>query len=260
MIIKRLLIKLETTTARYGSSGAKPTRVKSTASSKFKAISNRQRNLQKAAGEDASTSETKQKSSNGQDKEPLEYGSHSGNIQVHRILEMKDVSFEQVAEKFDYIDNLTATLESRTSMDIRKAKHDYLVAKDEILKKYYDAYGSQPSDEVTARMLDELNRHSFEYSKTQIVISITTDEYIEGSKSGADGFYHLELRTKALWKAGKTLLSAEEIRALVSVEAEKKVSITSNRVTVERYIAYNPNTGHYKINWGTSRASDPGWE
>lgn len=262
MIIKKLTIKLETTMARYGSSGAKPSKVKSTASSKFKAISSRliQSNKESDNESSNSKSESDKTSSSKPNNGPLPYGTHNGNIQVYKILELENQTFEGISKYFNYIDNITATLESRSSMDIRKKKHDYLVAKDQILKKYYDTYGSQPGDEVTAMMLNELRQYSFEYSKTQIVISIITDEYIEGSKSGADGNFHLELRTKALWRPGKTLLSQEEIQAIISVEDEKKVNVTTNRVTVERYISFNPTTGHYKINWGRSRSSDPGWE
>lgn len=261
LIIKRFNIKLETTTARYGSSGAKPSKVKSTASSKFKAISTRLIQKQKEDENQSSNNDNSEskKASKKVDKGPLPYGSHNGNIQIYTILDLKDQTFEDISKYFTYVDNITATLESRSSMDIRKKKHDYLVAKDQILKKYYEAYGSQPGDEVTANMLNELRQYSFEYSKTQIVISITTDEYIEGSKSGTDGLFHLELRTKALWRPGKTLLSPEEIKAIISVEEEKKVNVTTNRVTVERYIAFNPTTGHYKINWGKGRSSEPGW-
>lgn len=259
MVIKRLYIKLETCTARYGSSGAKPSKVKSTASSKFKAISMRASQRKEEAASAPEKKDTSSSSNRSSDKQPLTYGSHSGNIQVYPILDLKDIPFSKVPEHFDYIDNLTATLESKSSFDIRKAKHDYLVAKDEILGKYYNAYGSNPSDDITAKMLNELKLKSFEYSKTQIVICITTDEYIEGSRLGADGFYHLELRTKALWRRGKTLLTPEEIKMLIGVDTTKKIDITSTRVTVERYISYNPDTGHYKIIWGSHTAPQVTW-
>lgn len=238
-------IKLVSSYRHHGSSGPKPTKVRSTAASKFNAIMNRK---QPAATDGSSELGTETGKESNKSKEPKAYGTHQGNLQVAVLkeVEIEDSNKEEVAT---YVTNITSNFEGRSSWDLRAAKHAYKSFKDEVVKEYAEKYGNQLSERTTTEMLQKLSAKAFRYTSHQIVITIESDSEIEGGRRGENGHYFITIKTKMVYSQGKQLFTANEIDALKNASSDKVVLRVSTITRVPAVLTWDAKNQRYMVTY-----------
>lgn len=233
-------IKLVSQYRHHGSSGPKPTKVKSKASSKLAATLLGGRTIQSGG-----TNANDKSSPGGQKvkKSSLPYGTHDGNIQV-QILKSGSITEENVSEFTRYTQNVTAYLENIASFDLKAAKHHYRHYKDDVIRRYQSQFGNELSEIQTTHMLTELAKEAFTYTSHQIVIVLCSDDYFEGSAQNRDDKkYYVIIKSKMIYSEGRRLLSFEAREAMRTMDIGSDVAIRTNIVRIPAIISVNPRTG-----------------
>lgn len=239
-------IKLVSSYRHHGSSGPKPTKIRSTAASKFNAIMNKKQQASTDGGGETETETGNSSSSkNGQ---PKPYGSHSGNLQVAVLkeVEIDDSNREEIAT---LVTNLTSNFEGRSSWDLRAAKHTYKTYKDEVIKEYAEKYGSQLSEKATTEMLQRLSQKAFYYTSHQIVITIESDSEIEGGRKGENDHYFITIKSKMVYSAGKQLLAVSEVNALKAIPTDKVTLKVTTITRVPAILTWNAKNQRYMVTY-----------
>lgn len=221
----KIVVKLVSSYRHHGSAGPKPTKIRSTAASKLSALLNKEK--QPESGSSNFVLSDQENDQRKERKQPKEYGSHQGNLQV-KILKEIEITSDNQSQITNYITNLTSNFESRNSWDLRTAKHNYKTFKDEVLKEYADKYGNQLSETVTTNLLKKLASKAFVYTSHQIVITLESDKQIEGSRISEDGHFYLTIKSKMIYSSGKQLFNSAEIKALMETpDDEVKLKVTT---------------------------------
>lgn len=249
-------VKLVSSFRHHGSSGAKPTKIRSTAASKFNAIMNRQQQASSEAEDNNAETETRNDSN--VTKQPKPYGSHNGNLQV-AVLKEFIITDENKESVSTYITNLTSNFEGRSSWDLRAAKHSYKVFKDNVVTEYAEKYGTQLSETVTTQMLQTLASKAFHYTSHQIVITIESDEMIEGGRKSENGHYFITIKSKMIYSQGRQLLTADVIKSLKEAPSDKVDLRVTTITRVPAILTWNAKTQCYIVTYrgsGTITASD----
>lgn len=257
-------ISLVSTFRRHGSAGPKPSKVRSTASSKFSAIlksnfiSSEEEEDEEEDEEVVETSDSKEqpsiKGAKGK-RQPKKYGQHQGNVQVYVLVDNSFETDEELISISNYVTNLTSAFEAKPSFSLKKAKNDYRVYKDEVVAKYAKAFGSQLDEKTTTAMLSELHKAAFVYTSHQIVITISSDKFIEGARPNEeDGLYYITLKSKMIYRKERSLLSPAEIEILDNINDDSVNLTTTSLVRIpvslrwdsqnERYVIIYPNQGY----------------
>lgn len=233
-------VRLVTTHRKHGSSGAKPSKVRSAAASKFNAFAMRVAAKLNNTAEEKKGPDPKEEEKEDMENlteevslglaEPKAYGSHSGNIQVAKLVS-KDYTPENIGDLSMYIANVTSYLEGKRSFDLKAAKYNYKTFKDALTEEYAKKYGTNLSEVTTTQYLNTLATKAFKYTSHQIVITITSDEEIVGAKHDARlGFWRLVIKSKMIYTEGTTLLSESDLKALRELPSDevklKVISIT----------------------------------
>lgn len=224
-------IKLQSSFRKHGSSGAAPSKVHSTASSKFNAVLNKLDSTPKPESQEkaieADTSSEVAKSPS----QAKPYGSHNGNVHVHTFKVYKfdgDHPDFQAAENF--VANLTSHLEGKNSFDLKAAKFAYRSFKDETTASFAERYGTQLSEATTTKLLNTLATKAFKYTQHQIVIVIRSDKEIDGGRKMDDGTWVLVIKSKMIYTEGRTLLTDADIKAMAGL-SETEISLRVTNVT-----------------------------
>lgn len=261
-------VSLVSTFRRHGSAGPKPSKVRSTASSKFKAILKSKFISSNEESEDTDdevieTSDSGDKTDlnkgvNNNKRQPKKYGQHQGNVQVHVLVDKSFKTDDELVSISNYVTNLTSAFEAKPSFSLKKAKNDYRVHKDEVVAKYAKAFGSQLDEKTTTAMLSELKKAAFTYTSHQIVITISSDQFIEGARlNEEDGLYYITLKSKMIYRKERSLLSPAEIENLENIKSDAVELTTTTLVRIpvslrwdsqnQRYVIIYPNQGFSAI-------------
>lgn len=238
-------IVLYTEYRHHGSHGPKPRAVKSAVSSKARALI--QAAMSKDTQEDTKPLEVTQKVKKDPNKAPKPYGSHGGNVHVQTLYIKDDLSPEDADQVLRYLDNLSSKFEAMNSFDLKAAKHEYALHKEEILKRAESKSGSDLSEELSTEVLKELAGYSFDYTQSQIVVTLIQDESFEGSHAVGDGTFKRELRTKRVYFAGKRLFSKEERNAMIHLSKEELVITKTTKLARGARIVIDPTTGRRRL-------------
>jgi len=241
----KVTIKLVTSFRHHGSSGPKPTKVRSTAASKFNAIMNKRQQTTTDESVSDNSTETEKAPKKGQTKP---YGSHNGNLQVATLKEVviNDSNKEKVAI---LVTNLTSNFEGRTSWDVRAAKHAYKAYKDQLLSEYAEKYGNQLSEKTTTELLTKLATKAFHYTSHQIVITIESDMEIEGGRRGEDDHYFVTIKSKMIYGQGRQLFTPEEINALKATPTDSIKLRTTAIVRVPAILTWDAKYQRYIVSY-----------
>lgn len=238
-------VKLVSQYRHHGSAGPKPTRVRSRASAKLTAML-----LQDRAQRMSTNANDKvQSGDSGIKKDPKPYGSHGGNIQVD-LLKRGEINDDNVTEYNRYVQNVTAYLESLQSFDLKAAKFKYRVYKDNVVMKYYDQFGEDLSEVQTTNMLTELAQEAFLYTSHQIVITLSSEEYFEGSSLNTkDKRYYATIKSKMVYSEGRKLLAATVRDNMRSMEFDTENVILTNTVRTSAIITFDKVTQRPRIQY-----------
>lgn len=243
----RVKVQLVSVYRRHGSAGPKPTKVRSTAAAKFKALTNK-------AGAIKGNSESDNDSSPAQGQKinqgPKPYGGHNGNTQVKLLREVQVDTDDQLVSITNYITNVTSNFEGRTSFNLKQAKHQYRLAKDEIVQSIVTKYGTNLDEKATTEMLTLLHAKGFTYTQHQIVITIASDDKIEGGRLNKDdNLYYVTIKSKMVYTKGKTLLSENEIKILEDLDDSSIELRTTTLSRVPCVLIFDPKGQRYYISY-----------
>lgn len=249
-------VDLVSTFKKHGSSGAKPKKVRSRASSKFNAIVNL---VKKGAsteedGSNASTdvdganSNSSGSTSAGTGGNPKPYGSHSGNIQVKQLWSVKVTQNSELDKLSNYVANVTSYLETKHGFDLSAAKYQYRSYKDQVTAKYAERYGTKLSQDATSAFLDELAKQAFTYTQHQIRITIVSDIEIAGARKDPDSeVWTLTIKSKMFYTKGKTLMNDEELQVMMGLSKEEVNLRTSKLVRIPAILIYDAQMDRYVV-------------
>lgn len=238
-------IVLYTEYRHHGSHGPKPRAVKSAVSSKARALL--QAAMSKDKQEDVKPLNVEKEEKKVPNKTSKPYGSHGGNVHVQTLYSKSDLNPVEADRVLRYLDNLSSKFEAMNSFDLKAAKHEYALHKEEILKRAESKSGTDLSEELSTVVLKELAGHSFDYTQSQVVVTLIQDESFEGSHAVGDGTYKRELRTKRVYFAGKRLFSKEERDAMVHLSKEEVVITKTTKLARGARIVVNPKTGRRRL-------------
>lgn len=260
-------VNLVSTFKRHGNRGPQPSKVRTTASSKFKAILKSKFSKSEDAEdeydeEDVETSNSNSNSGSkdseegkgsttageSKDRQPKKYGEHTGNVHVYTFVDDSYETNEELESIGVYVTNLTSAFESKPSFSLKKARNDYRVYKDEVLAKYAKLYGSQLDEKTTTAMFSELHKMAFTYTTHQIIITISSDQPIEGARYNDEtGLYYITIKSKMIYRKDRTLLSTSEIENLEGVDDESVKLTTTSLVRIPVSLRYDSQNQRYVV-------------
>ena len=232
-------VRLYSEVRHHGSHGPKTHAVRS-------AVASKARGLLKKKQEATSNSDavdTKVTTNIPERKESKPYGTHGGNVHVQTLYSKDSISVDDADRLLRYLDNMTSKFESMASYDIKAAKNEYSRAKAEILDRYHSQFGDDLSEKNATLALQELARHSFDYTQHQIVVIISSDESFEGSRPDGRGLYVRELRSKRIFSKGRSLLPLEVRNQLRDISKDEIILTRSTTLGKGARIVVNPKTG-----------------
>lgn len=262
-------VSLQSRVCRHGSKGPKPTKVRTAVGSKFSALMKSRKTPTEEVVEepiDDSAAEASDSNNNNSQAEvttstkrqPKEYGSHNGNVHVHVMVDDSYETDDDIDSITNYITNMTSAFEAKPSFDLKKAKNDYRVYKDEVVTRYAKTFGSQLSERTATEMLRDLSKKAFIYTSHQIIITVSSDVQIEGARfNDEDGLYYITFKSKMIYRSGRSLLSPAELEYLEEVDDENikltqtslvRIPITLRFDTInERWVIQYPNQGYKAV-------------
>lgn len=245
-----ITVRLYSEYRHHGSHGPKPHAVRSAVSSKARGIlAKRVSATQGSSAEAISSAADGMSSTTETGKKVVEsksYGTHAGNVHVMTLRKEESVTPDSADKLLCYLDNVTSKFEAMTGFDLKAAKNEYSVHKNEILNRFSSQYGADLAEGTSTEALKELSQYSFDYTQHQIVVIITCDEAFEGSHL-VDGLYVRELRSKRVYTKGRSLLTQEQRSAFKNVSDSELLLTRSAHLGKGARIVTNPKTGRLEL-------------
>lgn len=258
-------VSLVSTVHRHGSKGPKPTKVRTAVSSKFSALMKSRKASADEVEEPIDDEDVDSSDSKGNavvtastKRQPKEYGQHNGNVHVHVMVDDTFESDDEIDSITTYITNMTSAFESKPSFSLKKAKNDYRIYKDEVVAHYAKTFGSQLDERTATNMLKDLSKKAFIYTSHQIIITISSDQSIEGARpNDEDGLYYITFKSKMIYRENRSFLSPAELEYLDNVNDENiklaqttlvRIPMTLRYDTInEKWVIQYPNQGYKAV-------------
>lgn len=159
------------------------------------------------------------------------YGSHNGGTHVGALFSFDAPDGIVSSEDALKVQNICNAFEGFTSLDIKSMKAQHFENRRKLNEKYRDQFGDKLSSQQMTSFKNEYAKLSFTYWAQQVLIKISSTEFLDGATKTKDGKYVLVLKTKTVYT--EVMISLEQFRSLkkvaegtLSTEAKVFTSLT----------------------------------